>query len=144
MPAFGPTSNDRLSTAHADLQRLFRRVVEFADCTVLCGYRSKAEQDRAVLEGKSKTRYPNSRHNVSPSLAVDVAPCNSKGVVDWTDIRRFYMFGGIVLATAREMGIRVRWGGDWDGDLDVKDQNFNDLPHFELLLNGPANGPEGG
>ena len=25
------------------------------------------------------------------------------------------------------------WPGDWNGNFDIKDQNFHDLPHFELV-----------
>jgi peptidoglycan L-alanyl-D-glutamate endopeptidase CwlK len=103
-------------------------VVKEFDCTILCGTRSKEEQERLFLEGKSKVHFPHSKHNGSPAKAADVAPYP----VDWRDIRRFYFFGGYVLAIAKQMGIDIRWGGDWDGDLQVKDQNFNDLPHFEL------------
>jgi len=31
------------------------------------------------------------------------------------------------------MDISIRWGGDWNMDTYVKDQRFNDLPHFELV-----------
>jgi peptidoglycan L-alanyl-D-glutamate endopeptidase CwlK len=27
----------------------------------------------------------------------------------------------------------IRWGGDWDSDDIFDDQNFDDLPHFELV-----------
>ena len=37
------------------------------------------------------------------------------------------------LYIAGKMKHRIRWGGDWDGDTDVKDQKFMDLPHFELI-----------
>ena len=30
------------------------------------------------------------------------------------------------------MGLKIRWGGDWDMDTQVKDNNFDDLPHFEI------------
>jgi hypothetical protein len=30
------------------------------------------------------------------------------------------------------MGIELRWGGDWDQDFEVKDNRFDDFPHFEL------------
>jgi peptidoglycan L-alanyl-D-glutamate endopeptidase CwlK len=35
---------------------------------------------------------------------------------------------------ASEEGVNVRWGGDWDGDRDIDDQTFDDLPHFEFRL----------
>ena len=31
-----------------------------------------------------------------------------------------------------QMGIDLIWGGDWDGDTDLKDNAFDDLVHFEL------------
>lgn len=99
------------------------------DIKVICGTRSKEEQAIAFLEGRSKVQFPNSMHNTTPSKAVDIVPYP----VDWNDVRRFYLMGGYVLATAEALGIRVRWGGDWNGNLDIKDQNFHDLPHIELV-----------
>lgn len=32
---------------------------------------------------------------------------------------------------AHKLGVRITWGGDWDGDKSFKDNKFNDLPHFE-------------
>jgi len=43
------------------------------------------------------------------------------------------MLAGVMLNAAQEMGIRVRWGGDWDGDGSTKDQTFHDLGHYELF-----------
>jgi len=34
---------------------------------------------------------------------------------------------------AEEMGVAIRYGGDWDGDKKTADQRFNDLPHWEIL-----------
>lgn len=52
--------------------------------------------------------------------------------IDWKDLPRFTLFAGFVLGTASEMGIGVRWGGDWNSDTQVKDESFRDLVHFEL------------
>jgi len=30
------------------------------------------------------------------------------------------------------MGMKIRWGGDWDMDTQTKDNKFDDLVHFEL------------
>lgn len=32
-----------------------------------------------------------------------------------------------------KMSHSVRYGGDWDSDKDIDDQNFRDLVHFELI-----------
>lgn len=129
MPKFSKTSQDRLDTCHEDLQRLFERVVEEYDCSILCGHRGQEEQNRAFEKGLSKLEFPKSKHNRTPSLAVDVAPYP----VDWKNWPEWYHFAGYVKAIARDMGISVRWGGDWDSDNDFEDQNFNDLPHWEIV-----------
>jgi len=131
MPVYSNRSLGNLSTCHEDIQTLFRKVIVYVDCTILCGHRGKEEQNRLYNLGRSRVVYPNSNHNVYPSIAVDVAPYP----INWDDLARFYYFAGIVKGIAFEMGIELRFGGDWDGDLEVKDQNFNDLPHFELLGN---------
>jgi peptidoglycan L-alanyl-D-glutamate endopeptidase CwlK len=109
---------------------LFYEVINDFDCIVLEGYRNEEAQNRYFEEGKSKLRYPHSKHNKQPSLAVDIAPYP----VDWNDRERFYYFAGYVKATAAQMGIPLRWGGDWDSDTFVHDQTFFDLPHFELRI----------
>lgn len=129
MPEFGERSKKALDSAHPKLRQLFDEVVKTYDCAVLCGFRNEADQEDAFVKGFSKVQFPDSKHNSYPSLAVDVVPWP----LDWKDGRRFYHFGGYVLATAGRLGIKIRWGGDWNGNLDFKDQNFHDLPHFELL-----------
>ena len=37
------------------------------------------------------------------------------------------------MSTANGMGIKIRYGGDWNGNFDLKDQNFYDGVHFELI-----------
>lgn len=128
MPKFGTNSAVQLATCHPDLQRLFNEVVKHWDCTVIEGKRS-IEQERVYIEsGASHTT--NSKHVTGdkPSLAADVAPYPVK----WKDWNRFYAFAGFVLGTATQLGIKIRWGGDWDSDRDFSDQHFNDLVHFEL------------
>ena len=129
MPNFARTSIDRLNTCHPNLQKVFHRVVENIDCTILEGHRTKAEQDRLFLEGKSKLRWPDGKHCSLPSRAVDAAPFP----VDFNDRERFFFFAGWVIATGLSMGIVLRWGGDWDGDKDFKDNKWDDLCHFELV-----------
>jgi len=129
MPKFGKVSKKNLSTCCDDLQRLFNEVIKYYDCKVICGSRSKKEQDKAYYGGRSKVQWPNSKHNGTPSMAADVVPYP----IDWEELRRFYMFVGIVRGVAAMLGIKIRCGADWDGDMEVKDQNFHDLPHFELV-----------
>ena len=128
MPKFSDSSLVRLKTCHPDIQKVFTEVIKYVDCTITCGTRNEADQTEAFRTGKSKVKFPNSKHNASPSTAIDVVPYP----VDWNDTKRFYYFVGFVLGIARSLGVELRTGGDWDGDFDIKDQNFFDLPHFEL------------
>lgn len=129
MYQFGSRSTKNLAEAHSKLQALFNEVIKHYDCAVIEGFRSEEEQNKAYHAGKSKLKFPQSKHNDLPSLAVDVIPWP----VDWNDKSRFYYFGGLVKGIASQMGIKIRWGGDWDSDNDFKDQSFHDLPHFELV-----------
>jgi len=129
MPVFSEESKIKLRQCHPALQLIFNEVIKCFDCKVLCGYRTEAEQNQAVAERKSKTPWPKSKHNSFPALAVDVAPCP----IDWDDSARFYYFGGFVIGMATRMGFRIRYGGDWDSDTQVKDESFKDLPHFEVV-----------
>ena len=128
MAKFGSKSRARLATCHEDLQKVFNEVIKTVDCSILEGHRDERTQDKYYKEGKSKVRYPMGRHNSKPSRAVDAVPYP----IDWKDRERFHLFGGFVLGVANRMGITLRWGGDWNGNFRVDDNNFDDLPHFEL------------
>jgi peptidoglycan L-alanyl-D-glutamate endopeptidase CwlK len=88
---------------------------------VLCGHRSKAEQDAAFEAGNSKLRWPASKHNRKPSLAVDVVPYP----LDWGRIQDFVRLAAVVKEVAKELNIKLVWGGDWT--------SFKDYPHYELV-----------
>ena len=128
MPYFGKKSKERLNTCDSNLQKVFNEVIKHVDCSVLEGHRSKDRQNKLYEEGKTKVKYPNGRHNRQPSSAVDVTPYP----VDWKDRERQTLFAGFVIGVASQMGINLRWGGDWDQDFQVVDNRFDDFPHFEL------------
>ena len=128
MPRYSRISKERLSTCDQRLQDLFNEVIKHVDCSISEGHRSKVRQNKLYDEKRSKLRYPRGRHNSNPSKAVDVTPYP----VDWEDRERQTLFAGFVLGLARNMGIRLRWGGDWDMDFQVMDNRFDDFPHFEV------------
>lgn len=128
--AFGAASEKELATCDERLQRLFREVAKYWNCKVIQGKRTEAEATVTRATGHSRTDHSRHVYPVgAPSLAADVSPYP----VVWGDRERFYAFGGFVVGTAVQMGIKIRWGGDWDGDRDLKDQSFDDLPHFEVI-----------
>lgn len=135
MPRFSATSRRNLETCHRDLQILFNTVVHHFDCAVKYGHRGEREQNAMQRAGTSQKRYPNSKHNKKPSMAADVYPYP----IAFEDRERMHFFAGYVLGVAEMLyyeGLmihRLRWGGDWDGDTEVKDNSFDDLGHFELI-----------
>ncbi len=130
MPAFGPASLKQLETCDERLQRLFNEVIKHWDCTIVQGKRTESEEAQHLADGTSHTNHSKHVYPIgAPSLAADVAPYP----IVWGDTKRFYAFGGFVVGISTQLGIKIRWGGDWDSDRDLNDQKFNDLPHFELV-----------
>lgn len=125
---FSEISLKRLYTCHPKLITLFKVVLGERDCIILCGFRNEADQNKAFDEGKSKLRWPKGNHNKQPSRAVDVM----EWPLDWTDEAKAVEFAKVVKQQADCLGIKVIWGGDWDGDGDRSDQRFDDIPHWEL------------
>lgn len=130
MSSYSARSLGILATADVRLQRVFRAVDRMGYAhTILEGHRGQARQDELVRVGRSQTPWPNSQHNAKPSRAIDAKPDG----VTWQDAGGFTLFAGYVLAVADTMQIQLRWGGDWNSNRRVDDNNFDDLAHFELI-----------
>jgi len=154
MSALSLNSTVQKNSCCEKLQAVITVVTSFINTTVIEGFRDKAKQDTAILKGASKTPWPNSKHNQKPSLAVDMLPYFTEGVhLRWQNkadllkklksqdpetlellntILNLYHFAGIVKGVGMAQGTEIRWGGDWDGDLDFRDQDFDDVPHYEV------------
>lgn len=132
MPLFSSASLAQLATCDPRLQRVLTEAIRYVDFTVVEGHRGQAAQDAAYAAGNSKLRWPHGNHNALPSRAVDIAPYP----VDWADGEkphlRFAFVMGVVHACARQIGVKVRFGMDWNRNLDPRDETFLDLPHVEL------------
>ena len=134
MGVLSSESQRRLTSVHPHLVIVAEEVVKQYDCIVHYngGHRSKETQD-SLYPTYSKVKFPNSYHNVYPSMALDFGPWyKSEPHIDWNDKEGFYHFAGYVRGVAHSMGIPLVWGGDWDSDYDLDDQTFYDLVHFQL------------
>ena len=132
--AWGRRSLARLGQCHPLLQTLMHRVIARPDLpfdlTILCGHRTQLEQEVAYKSGASKLRWPKSKHNQNPSLAVDVAPFID-GAPSW-DWKHYHELAPLVRDEWGRMkseglvpdGEDLTWGGDW--------RSFPDGPHWEL------------
>ncbi|KXX64192.1 M15 family metallopeptidase [Marichromatium gracile] len=117
---FSNRSERALADLHPDLIRVARRALELTevDFVVTEGRRSEARQRALVAAGASRTL--RSRHLTGH--AIDVAAWIDGGVRwDWPLYPRI---AAAFKAAAAELGVAIRWGGDWP--------RFRDGPHFEL------------
>ena len=131
MPKFGKRSKKRLEGVDVRLVNLLNTIVEYFDISIIEGLRSQERQNELVKNGASKTKF--SKH--IEGKAVDIAPYP----IDWESRDDFHYLGGFVLGVANQMGLKIRWGGDWDasslykGKRTTKNNSFDDLVHIELL-----------
>lgn len=138
MPSFGERSHARLATCHRNIRIVMDAAIRKGpDFTILCGHRSRAEQNELYQQGRTTPGdivtnidglNDTSKHNETPSLAIDIAPYP----IDWNDTDRFKILAGYILGVADTLSVPLRWGGDWDRDYTMSDERFIDLPHFEL------------
>lgn len=138
---FSQASALRLGTCDKRLQAVLILALNqtYIDFGIACGYRGRAEQEKAFREGSSKVQFPNSAHNSSPSKAVDIFAC-PRGKISFEHKYYFYLAGLLDACTAeinqRMKNItpfRLTWGGAWlnNGDFN-SDGQFMDLMHWEI------------
>ena len=159
MPNFGNASKARLNTLCPELVEVAYDAIQVIDFSVIETVRGKPLQDKYFNSGTSTVQWPNSKHNVydlrplpeamdlwpyvKPFGALSGHPTQvekiaaetgrSKSEVREFIYKAFARMAGVIEACAHQRGYKVRWGGDWDGDYNLIDQKFHDLPHIELV-----------
>lgn len=112
------------------LVAVIEEVRDLVDITIVSGYRSLEEQLQLYERGFSKVK--SGKHNVYPSLAVDVQPYPLPHAQQ--DLREELSYiAGLFIAFGRKRGLTLRWGGDWDRDSRSRNNNFDDLYHIEIV-----------
>jgi len=129
MPNFSVLSEVKLKTCHYDIQTVIRTVIQRIDFSIIWGHRGNELQQQLYESGFSDKKAGESKHNLMPSEAIDIAPYP----INWEDKKRFYYLAGMVMMTAWELNIKLRWGGDWNMNDNLNDQKLFDLGHFELF-----------
>ena len=144
-------SLDRLVGVDERLQRVVKRAIELSkqDFMVLEGVRTRQQcmtnygKGRTIAQCVAKdvpAQYANpnaakvtwlndpfaSKHVTGK--AVDLVPYP----VDWNDLKKFDAIAKAMLQAAKELGVAVRWGADWDGDGKPRERGESDSPHFEV------------
>lgn len=110
----GAKSRAELKGVHPDLVRVVERAIQLTtqDFSVHDGLRTEAEQREYVRRGVSKTM--NSMHRTQADgygHAVDLVPfINGKLRWEWPAA---YPIAVAVQKAAKELGVKIRWGGHW-------------------------------
>ena len=130
----GNRSKENLKGVHPDLVKVVEKAIEITtqDFTVIEGVRTAQRQKELYAQGRSKPGQivtnvdgvkKKSNHQVKADgkgHAVDIVPYP----VDWDSSIKFDNIANAMKLAACQLGIDIKWGGDWKGLVDK--------PHFEL------------
>lgn len=113
----------KLISVHPYLRDWFHRLkLDHLDLHISWGFRDKENQDKAFSEGKSKLKWPDSKHNkmkdgVPCSEALDLFQLvNGQAVFD-------KVFYGTLATKCKKNLDDIAWGGLW--------KSLGDFDHFE-------------
>ena len=152
MPAFSKKSLDKLDGVHPDLVKVMKESIKECpiDFSIDYGVRTtKMQQDlyalgRTVVNKDSKDKnHPmgrtvtqrdgvkrKSEHQVKADgfgHAVDLYPYYN-GTMHFNDEASLLVIATHIKATAKCLGIKIVWGGDWT----IAKQGIVDKPHFQI------------
>ena len=141
----------RLEGVDANLIKVVKRAIEITpqDFMVVEGVRTK--EQCYINYGKGRTAAQCTAKGVPAKYALPKVakvtwlnnPLDSKHVtgkavdlvpypVDWNDLSKFDQMAQAMFAAAKELGVSIRWGADWDNDGNYREKGEYDSPHFEL------------
>ena len=129
-------SEKRLEGVNPTLVSIVRRAAKRLPFSlfVVEGLRTRERQAELYAQGRTKpgkkvTWTLHSKH--LEGKAVDLAPLIDSAI-DWNDLSKFDQIAKAMQDAAKEVGVVVRWGADWDMDGLPRERGESDSPHFEL------------
>lgn len=129
-------SEKRLAGVNAALVNVVHRAVKALPFPIMVveGLRSKERQAELYAQGRTKpgkvvTWTMQSKH--IDGRAVDLAPLID-GAIDWNDLKKFDAIAKAMATAAKELGVSIRWGADWNQNGKPREKGETDSPHFEL------------
>lgn len=135
---FGTRSEIRLRGVDQHLVAVARRAIANSpvDLTIVEGRRTTERQAQLYAQGRT-TPGPivswtlRSKH--IDGKAIDIAPLKADGSVDWDNKQAFLDMSKLMFEAAQSLGVKIRWGADWDQDGRPYEKGEYDGPHFELV-----------
>lgn len=113
-------SLNRLEGVNSKLVAVAQRAYELSEIPFIVTEGIRTKERQAVLVAKGASQTMNSLHITG--RAIDVAPLLN-GEVKW-DWPLFYKLNDAFQKAAKELNVKVEWGGNW--------KKFPDGPHFQL------------
>lgn len=134
---------DHLSKLDPHLVDLLSYIETYFPFKIICSYRSDIDQDLAFQHHKTTKRGGQSKHNLVPSMAVDVISLSAHNRHSFDSVAQICQayFAGAMRFAAMYLGFRLIWGCDWNSDSNISDHNLWDWCHFEFdsLIDSPSN-----
>lgn len=115
-----PLCSEKMATAHPILQDWFERIrAAFPGAHVSWAFRDEETQELFFREGKSRARWPNSRHNRTPAEAIDLFLLGPDNVARWPKPWFLKISEWLI-----EKRAPIIWGGTFS--------SISDQDHFSL------------
>lgn len=135
---FGTRSYIRLRGVKRDLVRVAELALSRSsfDITVIEGTRTPERQAQLYAQGRTTpgpivTWTLRSKH--LDGKAIDLGPLDDKGQIAWNNRELFVEMSSLMFAAAEELGVKIRWGKDWNMNGIPEEKGEYDGPHFELV-----------
>lgn len=130
-------SEERLKGVHPDLVVVVHRAFDLSPVKFIVteGLRTIERQRELYAQGRTKpgkivTGTMKSKHLTGD--AVDLAPLTQAGAVTWEE-KPMATVAVAMFDAAKELGVHIRWGRNWDEDDKIGERGEYDGPHFELM-----------
>ncbi len=94
------------------------------------GKRTAEEQNQLFKEGYSQCDGYEKLSKHQSGDAIDLNIFVGSRLVENKEM--LCVVAGVMFSCANELGINLRWGLDWNGNGDIRDNKFNDMYHFEI------------
>ncbi len=143
--SYGKQSLENINSCSKPLQRVAHTSMKIAESLGLdltCEEGAREEETHAKFRKNktTKVKFEDSLHSKRPSEAIHILPFPTR----WPQpshkektraklLGRFYIVATIVRIAAKQEKVDIRWGGDWNRDGKIMDNDFDDLGHFERV-----------
>ena len=129
MARFDARSERNLAKLHPQLQKVMVDACKTYNFIISDSSRNEIDQNKAYRMGFSRVKFGQSAHNWSPSLAADCYPSPFNANESRSKMIELYQ---VIKQSAKNVGVSIRQGADFDRDGNLKNDQWVDLPHVEL------------